>query len=83
VGFGGAELAERVGFEGSEESSQQADAKDKSTAKKPTASLEASQNSAQLCAELAEVVATWPRLTREIRGAVLALLHCIAPRQNR
>ena len=66
-----------VEFEGSEEFGQQADAKEKSTAKKPTASPEAPQNSAQLCAELAEIVAEWPKLSPDVHSAFLALLRAV------
>ena len=38
----------------------------------PTASL----IEGELCPELTEIVATWPQLSDEIQGAVLAIVRC-------
>jgi hypothetical protein len=63
------------GLEVPQNDSENADAKRESASEKPPASLGASPNSEQLCFELSEVVSAWPKLSSEIRNAVLTLLR--------
>ncbi len=50
------------------------------SASKPV-SLGASPNSEQLCSELSEIVAAWPKLTAETRAALLTLLRAAKGRE--
>ena len=83
------DAAPKTALEGQTEESQGVDAQTKGPPEKPPASLGASQNSEQLCFELSEVVSAlrlaavlvpphvggWPKLSPEIRSAILTLLR--------
>jgi hypothetical protein len=70
-GFDGAQ----GGLEGPQNETEEVESKGNGATEKPPASIGASQISGQLCFELSEVVSAWPKLSPEMRNAILTLLR--------
>jgi flagellar basal body-associated protein FliL len=65
------------GLEDHTDKPQEADGQSEAATRKLSPSLAASQNSEQLCFELSEIVSARPKLSPEIRNAILMLLRAV------
>ena len=68
-------MAEREGFEPSEASSQLIEAEDVEDRCRNQSSLIASPKAGNRCRELDEIGSTWPKLSPQIRLAILTIIR--------